>query len=235
MKEKIKEALRTEYSGLGLSDKTLGRLADFLKGSVEKEEDIATAVKRDDVRLLATSIQGEIDGLQKAKKKAEDELADYMAKNPQKPTEDEADDQKPSPAAGISMDAISELIKKGIEEGIKPVKDAFENYKSQNSAKEAITAAKAKFYENKWTTKFKDEADEAWDRAHELNEAKGSAMTADELQGKAMEYFKKAVQRKGLDVTKSAPDSEGSEENLDFSAAAKHLEAVGKLEPQEKK
>ena len=70
MKKKIEDALRTEYAGLGLSDKTIGRLADFLMGSVEKEEDIATAVKRDDVKLIAKSIQGEIDGIQKAKQKA---------------------------------------------------------------------------------------------------------------------------------------------------------------------
>ena len=47
MKTKIAEALRTEYAGLGLSDKTIGRLADYLKGSVEKEEDIVRMANQD--------------------------------------------------------------------------------------------------------------------------------------------------------------------------------------------
>lgn len=83
MKKKIEEALSAEYKGLGLSEKTIGRLADYLLGSVQKEEDIATAVKGDDVKLLATSIQGEIAGLQRAKETAETALADYKTKHPE--------------------------------------------------------------------------------------------------------------------------------------------------------
>lgn len=83
MKKKIEAALSAEYKGLGLSEKTIGRLADFLLGSVEKEEDIDTAVKGDNVKLLATSIQGEIAGLQRAKETAEIALLDYKAKHPE--------------------------------------------------------------------------------------------------------------------------------------------------------
>lgn len=83
MKKKIEEALSAEYKGLGLSEKTIGRLADYLLGSVEKEEDIVTAVKGDAVKLLATSIQGEIAGLQRAKETAETALADYKEKHPE--------------------------------------------------------------------------------------------------------------------------------------------------------
>lgn len=83
MKKKIFDALKTEYATLGLSDKSLDRIASYLEGSVEKEEDIVTAVKRDDVKLLATSIQGEIDGIKRAKEAAETALADYKAKHPE--------------------------------------------------------------------------------------------------------------------------------------------------------
>lgn len=83
MKKKIEEALSAEYKGLGLSEKTIGRLADYLLGSVQKEEDIVTAVKGDAVKLLATSIQGEIAGLQRAKETAETALADYKSKHPE--------------------------------------------------------------------------------------------------------------------------------------------------------
>ena len=83
MKKRIFEALKTEYASLGLSDNTLNRIAAILEGSVEKEEDIATAVKGDTAKLLATSIQGEIDGLKRAKETAENALADYKAKHPE--------------------------------------------------------------------------------------------------------------------------------------------------------
>lgn len=88
MIDKIKSALKTEYKGLGLSDKTIDRLATYTRGLVENEEDIATAVKRDDVKLIATSIQGEIDGIRKAKQTAEDALEAYMKAHP---------DTKPAP------------------------------------------------------------------------------------------------------------------------------------------
>ena len=85
MKKKIEGALSAEYKGLGLSEKTIGRLADYIvsKGSVTKEEEIDAAVKGDDVKLLATSIQGEVAGLQRAKETAETALADYKAKHPE--------------------------------------------------------------------------------------------------------------------------------------------------------
>ena len=54
MKKEIEKALSAEYKGLGLSEKTIGRLADYIvgKGSVTKEEEIDAAVKGDDVKQL---------------------------------------------------------------------------------------------------------------------------------------------------------------------------------------
>jgi len=232
MKKKIEDALRTEYASLGLSDKTIGRLAEYVQGKVEKEEDIATAVKGDDVKLIAKSIQGEIDGLKRAKETAENALADYKAAHPEKGGDGgDGDGNK----GALTAEQIAELIKNGVADGIKDIKTAFETFKSQTSAKEAKTLAKTKFYENKWTTKFKDEANDAWDRAFELNEAKGDSMTADELSAKATEYFNKLVQRKGVDATKPFQDDGGGSGSFDFSAQAKHLEDKGLLNPEEKK
>ncbi len=87
MKKKIFDALKTEYASLGLSDNTLMRIAAVLEGSVTKEEDIVTAVKGDTAKLLATSIQGETDGLKRAKESAERALADYKAKHPEEKDE----------------------------------------------------------------------------------------------------------------------------------------------------
>lgn len=228
MKKKIEEALRTEYP-LGFSDKTYGRFADYILGLdiVKEETDIATAVKRDDVKLLFKSVQGEIDGLQKAKKTAEDALADYKSKNPEKNPEDTED-------GPVGQQDIAKIVAEAVAAAVKPVQDAFETFKSQTSAKEAKNTAKSKFYENKWTTKFKDEADEAWERAFELNEAKGSTMTAEELSAKATEYFNKSVQRKGTDATKPFEAEKGAQDNFDFSKQVKYLEGEGLL-PEEKK
>ncbi len=94
MKKKIFDALKTEYASLGLSDNTLMRIASVLEGSVTKEEDIVTAVKGDIAKLLATSIQGETDGLKRAKESAEKALADYKAKHSE---EEDKRDEKDTP------------------------------------------------------------------------------------------------------------------------------------------
>lgn len=231
MKKKIEDALRTEYASLGLSDKTIGRLADYVQGKVEKEEDIATAVKGDDVKLIAKSIQGEIDGLKRAKETAENALADYKAKHPEGGS---GDGDGEGNKGGLSEERIAELIKNGVADGIKDIKTAFETFKSQTSAKEAKVLAKTKFYENKWTTKFKEEADDAWERADELNAAKGDSMTQEELTTKATEYFNKLVQRKGADATKPFEDDGGGSGSFDFSKQAQYLEGEGLIPKEEK-
>ena len=120
MKKKIIEALKTEFKELGLSDKTIDRLASYVEGLVEKEEDIATAVKRDDVKLIATSIQGEIDGLRKAKKSAEDALEEYKKSHPDKKTgkdddnndddnDDDDEDGKDSKGMKMLLEKYAEL------------------------------------------------------------------------------------------------------------------------------
>jgi hypothetical protein len=227
MKKKIEDALKTEFKELGLSDKTIGRLADYVQGLIEKEEDIATAVKRDDVKLIAKSIQGELDGLKKAKEKAEADLADYKASHPDNTNPDtDPDTNKQTP---LTAEAIAELVKNAATEAVKSVKDEFDAYKASVLGKEAISAAKTKFYENKWTTKFQDEANDAWERAHELNEAGGSKMSQEELTAKATEYFNLYVKRKGTDATKPFEDDGSSKENFDFSGVKERLQGEGKL------
>lgn len=237
MKKKIEEALKTEFKELGFGDKTIGRLADYIvsKGTVTNEDEIAAAVQGDDVKLIAKSIQGEIDGIQKAKKKAEDDLADYKAKHPSKSDkDDDGDGDEGGDDGKISLKDLPQLIKDATEAAVKTVKDEFDAYKAQNAAKEAKAHAKETFYGNKWTTKFTDEANDAWERASELNDAKGGTMTAEELTAKATEYFNKAVQRKGTDATKPFEASEQQEGEFDFSAQAQHLREKGLL-PEENK
>lgn len=224
MKQKIIEALRTEYASLGLSDKTIGRLADYVQGQVEKEEDIATAVKSDAVKLIAKSIQGEIDGIQKAKKKAEDDLADYKAKHPEKdPDPDPDPDPKPDFAKAIA-DAVAAAVA--------PLTAKIESLENVNSTKAALEGARTKFFEGDYAKKYKDEANDAWERAVEVNELTGNKMTAEELAEKATGYFNKAVSKKGVDTSKpfkADPPAGEDEGTLDWSAEKKRLQDEGKL------
>lgn len=226
MKKKIEEALSAEYKGLGLSEKTIGRLADYLMGSVEKEEDIATAVKGDAVKLLATSIQGEIAGLQRAKQTAEAALSDYKAKHPEQ-KEEEGGEQKPDLAKTIA-DAIAAAVA--------PLTEKINALENAGSAKEAFNSAKERFFGGDYAKKYGDQATDAWERATELNEATGSKMSADELVEKASGYFNKSVSRLGVDTTKpfQADPPKGEDEGtLDWSAEKKRLQDAGRL-PQDK-
>jgi hypothetical protein len=230
MKKKIAEALKTKYKSFGLSNEAWDRIASAKEETVTKEEDIEAGIS--DVAtmdLIAKELQKMRDTEIQKRTDLQREHDDYKAKHPEKQTGEgeggEGGEQKPD---------IAKIVAEAVAAAVKPVQDAFETFKSQTSAKEAKTLAKETFYANKWTTKFKDEADDAWDRAFELNEAKGGSMTAEELSGKATEYFNKAVQRKGADATKPFESEEGGNGSFDFSKQAKYLESEG-LIPEEKK
>ncbi len=225
MKKKIEDALRTEYAGLGLSDKTIGRLADYLTGSVEKEEDIVTAVKRDDVKLIAKSIQGELDGLKRAKETAENALADYKAKHPEQNDQPEGGKEKED-------NSIVDKIAAAVAAAVNPLTAKIEALENLNSTKAALEGARASFFGGDYAKKYKDEADDAWERAVEMNEATGSKMTAEQLAEKATGYFNKAVSRKGVDTSKpfkADPIESDEEGTTDWSAEKKRLQEAGKL------
>lgn len=230
MKTKIAEALKTKYKSFGLSNEAWDRIASARKETVEKEEDIEAAIS--DVTtmdLIAKELQKMRDSEIQKRTDLQREHDDYKAKHPDTKT-----DPDPDPDPSKQQSDLAKTIADAVAAAVNPIKAAFESYKAQTSAKEAKTVAKETFYANKWTTKFKDEADEAWDRAFELNEAKGNTMTAEELSAKATEYFNKSVQRKGTDPTKPFEATEQQDGKFDFSKQAKYLESEG-LIPEEKK
>ena len=234
MKKKIQDALEQAYAvKLGLTDKKVyARVAALGETYVANEEDIPAFVEKaedllkgfqgvdDQGRTLATA-NAKIAELEEKLKKLE-----QPGSGNGEGGSDKKDPQQPDLAKTIA-DAVAAAVN--------PIKDAFESYKTQVSAKEAKVAAKRTFYENKWTGKYKDEADDAWDRATELDEAKGGNMSADDLKAKATEYFNKLVQRKGDDATKPFEASEQQNGNFDFSATAKHLEDAGLIDAQDNK
>lgn len=231
-KDKIVEGLRakSEIKRFGLSNEAIDRIASAREKTVTEETQVETVLTdAETMRLIAEELMKHRDQEITKRTEAQSAFDAYKAAHPEKdpdpdPNKD-PDPQKPD---------IAKIVADAVAAAVKPVQDAFETFKSQTSAKEAKTIAKDTFYANKWTTKFKDEADDAWERAFELNEAKGGNMTADELSGKATEYFNKLVQRKGADATKPFEDDGGGSGNFDFSKQAAYLEKEG-LIPEEKK
>lgn len=232
MKKKIESALRTEYP-LGLSDNTYGRFADYILGLeiVKEDADIATAVKRDDVKLLFKSVQGEIDGIKKAKDAAEKALEDYKTAHPKK--DEKVDDDE----GRLNKESLTQIFNEAWEAKMKPLQDEIAALKSNNSAKEALSNAKERFFGGDYAKKYESQADDAWERATELNSATGSKMTADELFEKATGYFNKAVSKIGVDATKpfiADPNPNEDKGTTDWSKEKARLQAAGKL-PVEKK
>ena len=230
MKKKIEDALRTEFVELGLGDKTIGRLADYIvsKGTVNAEEDIAAAVKGDDVKLIAKSIQGEIDGIQKAKKKAEDDLADYKAKHPEH--KDGEGGGAPKPAD--PEQSIIDRIKAAVSEAVSPLQQEIDALKNVNSTKAALSGAREAFFGGDYAKKYKEEANDAWERAVEVNELTGNKMTAEQLAEKATGYFNKAVSKKGVDTSKpfqADPAPTEDKGTTDWSAEKKRLQDNGRI------
>ena len=231
MKKKIAEALKTKYKSFGLSNEAWDRIASAKEETVTEESQVETAIKdAETMKLIAQELQKMRDSEIQKRTDLQRVHDDYKAKHPEKDP-----DPNPDPDPDPQKQDIAKIVADAVAAAVKPVQDAFETFKSQTSAKEAKTLAKDTFYANKWTTKFKDEADDAWERASELNEAKGGNMTADELSNKAMEYFKVYTNRKGTDVSKPFESEGEGGGNFDFSAQAKYLEGEGLLLPEEKK
>lgn len=231
MKTKIAEALKTKYKSFGLSNEAWDRIASAKKETVTKEEDIEAGIS--DVAtmdLIAKELQKMRDTEIQKRTDLQREHDDYKAKHPEVKKDE---DEEGKGGQGDQKDEIARIVAEAVAAAVKPVQTALDEFKSQSSAKEAKTLAKAKFYENKWTTKFKEEADDAWERVDELNTAKGGSMTQDELTTKATEYFNKAVQRKGTDATKPFESEGDGGGSFDFSKQAAYLEGEGLIPKKE--
>ena len=221
MKQRIIDALKTKYKSFGLSNEAYDRIASALEKTVTKEEEIADAIaKVETMNLIATELQKMRDTEIQRRTDLQREHDDYKAKHPEK-------DPDPNPDPDPQKPDIAKIVADAVAAAVKPVQEALDAYKAQNTAKEAVATAKEAFYANKWTTKYKDEADDAWEIATKLNDAKGGKMTHDELVTEVTALFNKAVQRKGVDATKPFEAEGNKPEKFDFSDQAKYLESEG--------
>lgn len=232
MKEKFLAVLKTEWSKLGLRKEALDRVASQRVKTIEKEEDIVSAAKdTETMNLLMAELQGSADAERQQRSQIQKDFEDYKSKHPEA---SEGGEGEEDPKSGFNAEEVAKMISDAVSAAVTPIKESFDTFKSQSLAKESLTTAKSKFFSNKWTDRYKEEAEEAWDRASELNEAQGSKMTADELSEKATAYFNKSVQRKGVDATQPFPSEGGEGGSFDFSDQVKMLENQNLIPKEEK-
>lgn len=231
MKKKIQDALELAYKDkLGLTDKkAYARVAAMGETYVAKEEDIPAFVEK--AEDLLKGLQGAADQgrtLEQANAKIA-ELEGKLKKLEGQGNDD--DDKKKDDDDDKKLDWAATL-KAAIAEAVTPLTQKIAALENVNSTKAALDGARSKFFDGDYAKIYKDEANDAWERAVEINELTGNKMTADELAEKATGYFNKAVSRKGVDTSKpfKADPATGEDEGtLDWSAEKKRLQDAGRL------
>ena len=224
-KENIATALKTKYQRFGLSTEAIDRIASAREKTVTEEAQVETVLTdAETMRLIAEELMKHRDQEITKRTEAQSAFDDYKAKHPEKdPDPDPDPDPKPDFAKAIA-DAVAAAVA--------PLTAKIESLENVNSTKAALEGARTKFFEGDYAKKYKDEANDAWERAVEVNELTGNKMTAEELAEKATGYFNKAVSKKGVDTSKpfkADPPAGEDEGTLDWSAEKKRLQDEGKL------
>ena len=225
MKQKIKEALQQKYKNLGLNEEAFDGVAAFGETIGITEDMLANFVEG--AKGLLTKAQSDADKARSAKAESQkqiDELKTKLAEAEAKlKDKGEGEEGKQQP------DNIAELIQNAVTAAVQPLQDKIKAFEDEGAAKQALAVAKETLFGNDYAKKYTQERDDAWERAVEIYEATGKKMTAEELKGKAMDYFNKSVARKGVDPTKPF-ESEGDDDPTpDFSAQKKRLQEKGLL------
>lgn len=98
MKEKIKNALKTEYVKFGLGDKAFDGVASFLVKTIKEESEIDGVIKSEDTKNLLKAFQGESDALRNQKAQLEKDFNAYKEKHPEtNPNPDPNPNPNPTP------------------------------------------------------------------------------------------------------------------------------------------
>ena len=229
MKEQILEALKTKYKAYGLSNDALDRIASLREKTVEKEEDIEGAVAdATTLDLIAKEIQRQRDQAIQRNSESQRAFEAYKAAHPEQNAGGEGNEGK----EGEGSPDIASIVKEAVAAAVAPLNEKITALETSNTAKAALSSAHASFFNGDYAKKYKDQADEAWERAVELNEATGSKMTAEELSAKASGYFNKAVSRLGVDTSqpfKADPPKNEEDGTVDWSAEIARKKAQGLL------
>lgn len=232
MKQRIIDALKTKYKSFGLSNEAYDRIASATEKTVTKEEEIADAIaKVETMNLIATELQKMRDSEIQKRTDLERVHNDYKAKHPEggNPPADPPADPDPN------KPDLAKTIADAVAAAVAPLTEKITALENVNSTKAALAGARETFFGGDYAKKYTDEANDAWERAVEINELTGNKMTAQELSEKATSYFNKAVSRKGVDTSKPfVADTGGDDQKgtLDWSAEKKRLQDAGRL-PQD--
>lgn len=220
MKGKIKDALKQRYNNLGLGDEAFEGVASS----------VATFITDETLEQFVSGAEPILKQYQSIADKArsqkttdlEAKIADLEAKLAAKTDpEPDKDKDKDKDLATTIADAIAKANQ--------PLLDKIAALENVNTVKQNVSAAKDAFFGGDYMKKFKEEADEAWDRAMEIYEIGGSKLTADELKAKAVGYFDKAVAKKGVDTSKPFEGEHDGDEAPDWSEERKRLQNAGKI------
>lgn len=232
MKQKIKSALEQEYQQrLGVSEEAFERVAALGETFIKEESQIADFVKgaegtlklyQSEADKIRTELNGKIKALEGEKTELEAKLKGAESRS-ELTTEPQS---KSEPKDGDDLIKQMEAL---FDAKMKPLQDKIEQFESGQATKQAIADAEAQFKSNDWVKKYKDEADDAWERAIEVNELGGNKMNAQQLNEKAMGYFGKAVKRKGEDISQPFKSAGSGQENHDFKGMVDRLKASGKI------
>lgn len=220
MKNKIKDALKQRYNNLGLSDEAFDGVASSVQTVITDE-------------TLEGFVAGAEPLLKQFQSIADKARSQKVAELEAKIKELEGKGKDKDDPQQISLEDITKQVTEAVAAAVKPLNDEIASLKGASAAKESLATAKTTFFGGDYAKKYADEANDAWERVVELNEATGSKMTADELKAKAEAYFNKAVARKGVDTSKPF-ESEKHDEIPDFADDAKILQDAGLLPKEDK-
>lgn len=127
MKEKLLEALKTEYKNLGFGQKAFDGVADYLSKTIEKEEDISNAISG--VGGLLKAFQGEVDTVRQEKSELQRKLETLNKEpivEPKEPTKEPKDE------------LLEQLLAK--VEGLEKARQAEQKQKEFESRKKEVVA-----------------------------------------------------------------------------------------------
>lgn len=147
MKEKIENALKTKYANLGFGHKAFDGVADYLVKTVEKEEDIETAVAG--VEPLLKSFQSDIDRVRTEKSTLQSQL-DELRK--QQSANGGGQNENHEPDKSFDAEALKADLLKAIREEQAAI--AQQNQKAMQRATDVAAKAKEFGIPEKFATKL---------------------------------------------------------------------------------
>lgn len=223
MKSKIKEALKTEYVNLGLSEEAFVGVANLLSKTITEESQIPDAVSQSEVKSLLTSIQSSTDKLRR-------ENAEYKKKLEGKDPVDPKDPKDPADPQNPQVLKIDEAFKTEISalfEGIiAPIRKELDGFKAEKTTKTKISEALALRETLKLDSKQQSWIDDAWTSAtSSIGENDTSQNIIDRFKGRYDEY----MSRLGSNGYIPATGGGGSE----ASSAQKTIEKIKEKQKQE--